>query len=185
MNLLPEEEKELIKKGFKLRFLVVTCVFLSLSFLLGTLLFLPTYVLTKDRLKIIALTNSIVKYDDEELVKEMLKIPKEVEFKLKILESSLKSKTVSEIMYAITSGIPGNIKIENISLNRKGEAPKEQITITISGIATDRQSLVKFEDVLKESGYFKSVEIPVSSFTKEKDLPFSINILFLNEKLDS
>lgn len=185
MNLLPKEEKEILKNGFKMRFFIIGNIFFIVAFLVGTATLLPSFILAQDRLALISTLNSTNKNEDENSVKDILRVPKEIELKLKFIQSNSKSVSLIQTLNSVFSNMPKAIKIDSLSFNRQGENTKEKITIIISGIAGDRNSLVEFESVLKNNNLFKNVEVPVSSLAKDKDLPFSINLIILNEKLDS
>jgi hypothetical protein len=56
MNLLPKTEKEDLKKGLKLRFIIMASFLLFASFLIGLGMFLPAYFLASANLKKIVLS---------------------------------------------------------------------------------------------------------------------------------
>jgi hypothetical protein len=55
------------------------------------------------------------------------------------------------------------------------------IKLEISGVAKDRDTLINYSSNLKTNDIFKDFNIPVSSFAKNKDIPFSFP---LNVKID-
>ena len=73
------------------------------------------------------------------------------------------------------------MRLNSISLS-KNQTSKEKgsTTVLISGVASNRDSLVTFSTLLKESKLFADVLVPVSSLTKDKNLPFSMNISIEN-----
>ncbi len=53
---------------------------------------------------------------------------------------------------------------------------KSNSAITLSGVSLTRDALVAFVKKLQSSGSFKSVNLPVSNFTKDKDINFSLSM---------
>ena len=67
---------------------------------------------------------------------------------------------------------PPNIRIKNIVFDN--ERDPEPATITLIGIATDRESLRSFGRLMEARTEFSTVDLPVSNFAKEKDIEFSM-----------
>lgn len=182
MNLLPKTEKEILKKGLRLRFVVAGLYLLSFSFLLGFVTLLPSYFLMRGSLFISENKNS-TKNLDENLTKEILDLPDKTNSRLKFLQSNLASLSATDILSKIVNQLSKKIKIDSISFSKNKEYKEKTGTyILISGVASDRDSLVSFSKQLKESNFFSSVDIPVSSLTKEINLPFLVNLFIENKK---
>jgi len=77
--------------------------------------------------------------------------------------------------------MPEKVIIDSITFSRN-EAYKEKngILVLVSGTSVDRNSLISFSNSLEQSKDFTFVDVPVSSLTKDKNLPFSINIFIEN-----
>ena len=103
---------------------------------------------TTDSIK--ALNNQITIMD------KVLEYPELVPY----LDFVIKQKTVlikiSNISYVVTD-------VKNSQLN-------------IDGVSNNREALRDFVKTLEASGKFKTVDIPVSNYAKDKDLPFSIKL---------
>jgi hypothetical protein len=50
------------------------------------------------------------------------------------------------------------------------------MTINLQGVSATRESLSAFSKSLQTIPEFKSVNVPLSSYTKDKDLSFSVDI---------
>lgn len=173
MNLLPTAEKESLKKGLRLRFITMTLFFTSASLLIGFVSLLPAYFLASNHLSDSYLSS--VKNDDS--TQEMLNLPEEINSKLKILQSSAGNVSVTDLFSKIINYLPKEITLNSITFTKKQNYKEKNGTvISVSGISANRDSLVSFSTLLKESGSFSSVEVPVSNLTKNKDLPFSVSI---------
>lgn len=182
MNLLPKIEKENLEKGLKLRFVVVFLFLLSASFLVGFVSLLPSYFLASGYFSSNS-DSSFLKSEDDESIKDILNLPQEVNSKLNFFQILLKEPSVADYFAQIANLLPKGVKINSISFekdqNYKG---KRGITILISGIADIRDGLISFTEALEKSNLFSLVEVPVSSLTKNRDLPFSVNIFIENQK---
>jgi len=181
MNLLPITEKEVIKKGLKLRLLVVVSLLLMAVFFIGTAMLLPSYFLTLGNFSKTEIAGNLTKIEDEDLNKEILNLPNEVDFKLKFMQGVASSMPAGDVFYKIFNSVSEKITINSVSFARdKNYKDKKGVLVLISGVASDRNSLVTFGSSLKNSESFSYVDVPVSSLTKEKNLPFSMNIFIEN-----
>lgn len=180
MNLLPQTEKDILRKGFKARSYIVLSNILSVSVFIGLVMLSPAYFFADSHLESIAL-NASAKGEDQDAVKTALQIPDEINSKLAFMESYVKNPSMADYISSVTSYFTDKIHVNSISIGRKS---KKGITIVVSGIASDREALVSFASDLKSSNKFGSVDVPVSSLTRDKDLPFSITI-FIENELDS
>ena len=182
MNLLPNTEKEFLKRGLKLRFIVMTLYLLTASFVVGFVMLLPPYFLMKGHL-FLPETQNLAKNLSESSTKETLDLPVKIDSRLKFLQSNLANLSVTDILFKITNRISKKIKLDSVSFSRNQVYKEKNGThVLISGFALDRDSLVSFSKLLKESGFFSSVDIPVSNLTKEINLPFSVNLFIENQK---
>lgn len=181
MNLLPNTEKDNIKKGLKLRLVVVALVLLTVAFLTGVVMLLPAYFLTLGNFSKTKIVDYSFKPNDEVLSDEILNLPSEIDFKLKFLQSTATNLSVVDVFYKIVSSVPEKVTLDSIYFSReKKQEDKSGITILVSGVAADRNSLVSFSNTLKGIESISSVDIPVSSLTRDKNLPFSMNIFIEN-----
>ena len=182
MNLLPKIEKEALKKGLKLRFIIVTLFLLTASFLVGFIMLLPSYFIARAHFYLTESGNS-TNTGNESLSKEILNLPSEINLKLKVLQSNIAGPSVVDIFNKIISPVSTRVTINSISFSRdQNYQGKNGIDILISGTALDRDSLLSFLKLLKDSSFFSSVDVPISNFTKNKDIPFSMNIFIENLK---
>jgi Tfp pilus assembly protein PilN len=181
MNLLPSTEKEALKKGLKLRF-ITTASFLSAAFFLaGFIMLLPSYFLILENFSENKQDVSSLKIENGSTIEEVLNLPNEIEFKLKLLQSNIDSASVVDSFSKIIQYLPQKVKINSVSFLRTQDPKGKNSThILISGVALDRDSLASFSNSLKTSKSFSSVDVPVSSLAKDKNLPFSINISMAN-----
>jgi hypothetical protein len=183
MNLLPKTEKEALKKGLKLRFAVLAMFLLSLSFLVGFIMLLPSYFMVFGYFSKETSGNYFSGSKNDDSVKEILNLPSEISLKLSFFQSNMKDISVADYFSKIVGHLPQEVHLNSILLSRNQNYNKKVGTvILVSGMAADRESLVSFSTLLKKSNSFSAVDVPVSSLTKNKDLPFSMSIFIENQK---
>lgn len=188
MNLLPQEEKEILKKGFRLRVFVLLNIFLAIFFLAASIFLFPSYFLAKEQLSIIYSLDTSIKPKDEDTIAKTLLVPTELENKMRFFDTNYRNKKAADVIAEAINLKNGGIKITSILFSKTPEGPESKVTLVISGRADKRDSLISFQSALKDSGKFQSVDVPVSSLAKDKDLPFSVDLIVSmekNEKLDS
>ena len=138
---------------------------------------LPSYFLTSQNFSKIAPENYLSAAGDEDSIKEILNLPKEIDTKLKFFQSNINGIPSADFLSKVINFLPEKVALNTISFSRnKSYKSKNGVVILVSGTALDRDSLVSFSTLLKESNLFSAVEVPVSSLTKDKNLPFSMNI---------
>lgn len=177
MNLLPKTEKDLLKKGLKYRSVIILMIAISASFAIGIIILVPSYFLISGLIPGTT-ENQPEKNDSRD---EILNLPEEINQKLNILRQNINQISVRESLSRIIGYMPKEISLSSISFSRN-QAFKGQngTVISISGVAADRDSLVSFTTLLRESNAFAGVDMPVSSLAKGSNLPFSMNIFIEN-----
>lgn len=183
INLLPKTEKENLKKGLKLRFIIVALSLLSALFLIGFFMFLPSYFLASGYLSKIIPGNYFLESKDDNSIEEILNLPVEISSKLSFFQSNIDNISVADYFSKIVDYLPEKVQLNSVSFSKnKNYKEKNGVVILISGVAANRDSLVSFSTLLKESNSFSDVEVPVSSLTRDKNLPFFMNIFIENKK---
>jgi hypothetical protein len=182
MNLLPKTEKEDLKKGLKLRLAVVALFLLTASFGVGFIMFLPSYFLASGYFSKSVASDYFLEPKNSDLINKTLNLPGEIDSKLIFFQSNIGDVSTADYFSKIVDNLPKGVQLNSVSFSKnQNYNDKTGTVILVSGMAIDRDSLVSFSTLLKESGLFSSVEVPVSSLTKDKNLPFSINIFIENE----
>lgn len=173
-NLLPKNLKEKIKAEYKIRLLIVIFIFVIFTQMLFAVFLFPSWLVSYQKEKevlaetenlnqnksgpdadstasIIALTNLKLN-----IINTVLKYPEAALFLETIIKSKTPGVSLYQFIYTSTGGSGANISVSGLSLNR--------------------QDLVLFAKNLSDSAKFRTVDLPVSNLTKDKDLSFSINL---------
>jgi hypothetical protein len=176
MNLLPKTEKEDLKKGLKLRLIVVTSFLLSASFLIGFVFLLPSYFLVSSYFSKANSAGDLLGSKDDDSVKKILNLPTEINSKLVFFQSNISSTSLADYFSKIVGYLPAGVRLNSVSFSKNKTNSKNGDALIVSGVAIDRDSLILFSTLLKKSNLFLTVDVPVSSLAKDKNLPFSMNI---------
>ncbi|MFZ6036001.1 MAG: PilN domain-containing protein [Patescibacteria group bacterium] len=80
------------------------------------------------------------------------------------------------VLHTIALQIPDGITLTSIQLTDSNK------TYRLTGVSSDRQLLLNFEETMKQIPYFSTVNLPVSNLTQREDIPFEISGT-LSEKL--
>lgn len=177
MNLLPATEKEALKKGFKLRFAAVFLFILSILFIVGIVFLLPAYILTPGNMFNYYSGDYSSAGATGGSSEEMLNIPAEIDSKTKLLQNILQEMPITEILQEIVQNLPQSVSINSINFSRdQSFKDKKGSVVTISGMASNRDSLVGFASALQESDKFSDINMPVSNLAKGSNLPYTMYI---------
>ena len=174
-NLLPHSEKIHIQKIYKLRFFVVATMGLLTLIVVGISALLPALFsgfvkeqTARERLSVVA---KIISAEDRKNIREKVA---EVNKKIVIVAGDVeKSIPISRAIEKIIEHKNPNISLTSFFYTDEKKDTKKR-TITISGTSLNRQTLVLFIHALKEEDTFSEVNVPVSNFVRNTDIPFSL-----------
>jgi hypothetical protein len=175
-NLLPQSDQMILKKEYKYRKLVVIFLFFVGTVLISVGFLLPSLILSNIKLNIISDAAEKARISNENQTNSntsniLLKDTKE---KLALLSIKDSGPTFVSVVDLITKNKSANIKIKEISYEKNTDSNSK---ITISGLSKNRESLTNFLGQMQSVSVFKSVDLPVSNFAKDKDITFSMQIL--------
>lgn len=183
INLLPTTEKEILKKGLKIRFFIVSVGLVFVAMFMGVVFLFPTYVLTSAKYSDVYLNNTSISGSDVENKKGVLELPNEIKNKLQTMEFVVNRDSIVSILGKFFTNMPSGVSVSSISFvdntysNLKKTKNKE---LTISGVAKNRNVLISFSDNLKKIDKVVSVDLPVSNFIKDNNIPFSLKVNFID-----
>lgn len=170
---LPYEERQAVAKEYKKRLLLIYVAIVMFAGVAWIASLVPSYVLVTVRrdetLAQKASPAAVSSADASALVEKEIALAKE---KLSVLRPIISQQPMSFVLAKLFSRISQGISLSSISVGRAGANG----TISISGIATTRDTLVSFSKTLEGEAFFKKVELPVSNFTRGKDVPFTMSL---------
>lgn len=182
-NLLPIEEKNKIKKEYRMRLAVVAMFLLSGLIVVSIVLLAPSYILSSVKYKSATtrLEAEKKKISDSADGLDPIKIAKKVNANLKILgqESSMMPLSY-DVFTTVVGHKPESVKIKSIFYDREKDAGR----VSVVGVSKDRKTLLLFLQSLESEKMFNSVELPISSFVEGEDIEFTIRITIEVENED-
>jgi type II secretory pathway component PulL len=170
-KLLIEEDKKDLQREYSLRRVVVALVALTIVSTIGVVSIFPSYVLSNlrrsesmERQRVSRALGS----EDEDISKWVSQINN----KLRMLSYARDEDKPSRVIENLLAERGEGIRITSISWKKSDQ----EISLSISGKARDRQGLIKFEGDVRSSGHFTRVVLPVSNLAKDRDIDFSIRL---------
>lgn len=171
-KLLTEEERQKVAREYVAHRVVVMLSTFVLVLSVGIIGLLPSYVLSNARqsevLERVRIMNSSGQQKGDELELQAWLI--ETTKKLQALSPELDTDRPSDFIDKVLSQRTMGVRITSFLLAKV----KDKTTLSIGGIASDRQALIRLEDRINTSGYFSEVVLPVSNLAKDKDIDFQI-----------
>lgn len=177
INILPQEEKQALRREYRMRFAVVVSVLLALTFLFASIMLVPPYLLSlsKDSLaeNRLATWNSLNK---DISILDTTEIITDTNTKLGLLSLTRQSKVVEDVFNKVLLYRTSGITFQQMLYTERSD---EKRVIEIHGIARDRFTLRAFKDALESSKSFSQVEIPLSTFLEKSNISFTASLVIL------
>lgn len=174
INIVPEQQKEVLKKEYEYRRAVVFCGLVIFILMVSLILLIPSYFLTNIRAKEVSveLEKSKQALNEELPPEDVMKELAVAVHHANDLKPFTKPVSVYDLMRIFESK-PAAITITQIAFTDRTSG---QPQISLSGRAQDRESLTAFGRALESRVEFARVDLPVSNFAKESNIDFSMNI---------
>jgi Tfp pilus assembly protein PilN len=169
INLLPDNQKKLLKQTYRMRRLVVWGSLLAGVTALAILLQVSIYFLLTIRQS--ALKSQLESAATTQEGKRLAEIQAEaraVASELKVVRAN-KPSTISTVAERLLAVAPAGVKIDLFSYEAEGKSG------TIGGIASGRRELVSYVEALEQVEGVVKVEAPLSAVIGDANSSFTIN----------
>jgi hypothetical protein len=178
INLVPPKAKKSIQIEYWLRVLTTWLFLWSFALVCGAAALIPAYVLIETQSSVYETSAAEVsqKIADYNLASTAL-IRSSQQARYVLDERDVIS--ISSLISLIESLQDADIQLTDIAINRTDKAISP---IKLGGVASNRQALASFRDVLLEQTSVKDVDLPISNLARDKDIPFSITVTIANEQ---
>ena len=175
LNLLPEEQKKKIIGEYTKRIWTVVFQGVIAVTIVSVIFLLPVYLMShgiyseasKTKADLDARIAESRKNSSEETIKDVYGT-------IALLDKFELGVEPGKLIESVVLNKPAGISLNHISYTPSVGNPP---VIDIYGQASTRASLVAFSDRLKTNNNFSSVYIPISNFTKDKDITFTIKMI--------
>jgi hypothetical protein len=170
-KLLTEEERYKVRREYSMRRAIVMLLALILVLVMGVIGLLPPYVLSNSRhnevLERARIANSSKQHEGNlDLEVWLVEINNELEILSPKLDTDRPSSFIGKVLDEKITGV----RLTGFSWIKV----KNGVTLSISGVARDRQALIAFENNINSSGQFSNVALPISNLAKDRDIDFQI-----------
>ena len=175
---LTDEQSVKVKGEYRLRRLTMIVFLLVIGLAILLISLVPAYVTSYSRQT--EAENLINTLNQSPTVKEGQSLQTwlvSINRKLSALSPDKKISTPYELFVSVLDNKVNGVRITGLSYRKVGKVP----TLFITGVARDRQVLLSFEDKLNFSKQFAKVTLPASTFAKDKDINFEINMTPLKQ----
>lgn len=174
INLIPPSAQKQVTREYWVRVASVWLFLLGTALLIVSILNAPVYVLVRSQLgtylqEFTLANNQSETYKSSEAT--IVKSNSIAQLLTKSEQITPFSEIIDELETQATAG--GGVSITSFNLSRKDGiiAP-----MTITGVADSRLQLSEFRDALEKNPRFESATLPLSSFAKDKEIPFSVTL---------
>ena len=97
----------------------------------------------------------------------------DLNLKLATLAPALDTDRPSEVIEKVILEKSSGIRLMSFSwIEKEGKH-----SLTVSGVASDRQALLAFQTQLNSAEEFSKITLPVSDLAKDKNIPFRMNLV--------
>lgn len=188
MNLLPPEEKKIVRDKYHKRLAVVGLIFLMILLSIVLISISISYIVSAYEIKVLKRElEAISKTNDARGVVSNIKIIKDTNNKLDLLSKVSAGSLVYDLSDVFASVIDSaNLKLTSLSYDqieiKKGQTKEVGHRIVVGGVADSRDKLRDFVKILQSDKRFSSVDLPVSSLIENKDIVFFITLMVNNKK---
>jgi len=170
---LPHKERQSVLREYRKKLLLIYIAIVTFAGIAWIVSLVPSYILVSTKRDNALIQKTVpVSGVDTEKISTTEKELAGARGKLAVLGPFISRQPMSFILAKLFYRIPEGVSLSSITINRG----TEKGTILISGIASTRDTLVSFSKALEGEAFFKKVELPVSNFTKGKNVPFSMSI---------
>ncbi len=150
-------------------FFVFLILVLGLVAIALTLL-IPSYVLSYVKRNAVQQQNtSVSKTYTEELSVSIGEIQRTQDL-LALIGSGEANTSASSVFKAIATIRPAGIHISSLSVR----VSDDKTIMHVQGLSDTRESLRYFTNLLRDTKLFENIDLPISNFARDSDIPFSI-----------
>lgn len=175
VNVLPEEYRHLLRREYLLRVAIVGVGAATVVLIVNGVLLIPSYLYASREVRaydvaIKQVTLSGATDEEKQMNAELQTLSQQAS----VLSGLSSIPTASASIRAILAVSRPNVTIEtfNYTAANKGKPG----TMQISGTANTRQALQSYDTALQGLSFVSSVDLPISDYAKETNIPFTMTL---------
>ncbi len=173
VNLLPEQERAVLRREYYFRLAIVGSAFLFFCLVIGIMLLIPSYILSsgvqeslQERVELLSKSSSA------SLSAEVDRKRAEIASRLSTLSERAMGYAPTALIEGVVGTRPSGIKMDRLSIVKSGSGT----FVTVSGVASSREALVSFRRTLEKVSLFATVELPLSDLARSQSIPFTLRM---------
>lgn len=176
INLIPESRANLLIRDYYCRLGVVALILINILFVISAIMLLPAYVSLTSTIhgkeaQLERLSDTLAASGDTALSQRIATLSTDLK-RLSVLQDTPPvSSTVRNILATSRSGIVIT-GLDYTATTRNGSR-----TVSIMGTAASRDALRTFQIALQQQPFAQSVDLPVSAYAKDTNIPFTITVI--------
>jgi len=173
-NLLPPERLRALRGLYFLRLATVAAVLLSGVALVHGVLLFPSYLYlhqqTREReASLAALSARLAGSEEQEVSARVAALTQDATHLARLASTPTASAAISAVLEIPRSGI----RLTGFTF---APVKDQAVAMTVSGVASSRESLRAYESALAAEPYVSSANLPISAYAKEAEIPFTISL---------
>jgi hypothetical protein len=171
-KLLPDANREAIKREYALRRIVIMLVLIALALIFSVLAALPSLIhieAKKDAATLLSKSSGSISAASDRA--ELERWAASTKSALLALKPNLGDDPYG-LFKSILADKPSGIKIIGLSWQRVSGV----LSVRARGLASDRQTLLAFQNVLRSSPLWAEVELPVNTLAADRDIEFELTL---------
>ena len=176
MNFLPPRRRRALKRFYLARFFVVCALVLSVVLVAHAVLMLPTYMqlnaAAEDRNIVFSMLEHSISGEDNQKIQSRIESVKKRSEKL---NQTLAQGSASDAIRLVTQVPHTGITLQEFAFARGDTATTSRMAVT--GIATSREALRTYLDVLSKTNGVSSATVPIGVYAKETDIGFTVSLV--------
>src|SRR3989344_740483 len=172
-NILPEQEIEILEKGYRRRVLIVFLRATFLLFIALSVLMLCSYIIARYKLEE-ALESSKAGSLSSGYAETAI-APVAINEKVAIVLGFESRPSLALRLTSFYKASSAQISLVGVSYKQKGKNNDAE-EVVLTGTALNREALRSFEKEVSKLEFVAGTSVPVSAFTRDKDLSFSMNV---------
>ncbi|MDB5264941.1 MAG: hypothetical protein JWN64_512 [Parcubacteria group bacterium] len=174
-NLLPKDRVRALRKDYFFRLVTVATTLLIGIALVHTVLLIPSYVYATQQIhsgkaELDTLSAALAGSDEAQANARTKNLEADAAYLAQLQTIPTASAAIKAVIMLPRPGI----SIVGVTFT----PPKADGigTMTLSGVASDRESLRKYNQALAGLPFVKSADLPISAYAKESDIDFTITL---------
>lgn len=175
-NLLPQSFRDDITSEYRLRLATTGLAILAVVLLGTAALLAPSFILTESRLEQKqARLDSLSAATSATSTEQNKNIIAATDEKLSVIAEETEKLKPTDMVSLITQAKPAGVSVRSISV-QEAETESATQSVSISGVARTRDTLLTFEDNLNNQAQVQQVNLPIETLAARQNTQFSLTI---------